>query len=83
MLLALCSKVLEAEHFCDGAMQEWRDSAHHIADVWFDFIISMFGQTEQGKAAQAAWAAQKDYCERFGYRSGPVYEVLAPHHLVA
>jgi hypothetical protein len=80
MLISLCSKLLESGHFLDGMSQDWRNSTETIAITYFNLLMSLC-DTEHGTAVKKAWDIQKDHCDRFGYKSGVIFEVLAPHRV--
>ncbi len=79
MMVALCSKQLEAAHFCGGVSQDWRELTDRVAQNWFSVLMSILGHTKQGLIAKSAWDADCTYVARFGYKSGSVFEMLAPH----
>lgn len=80
MLASLCQKMLESAHFLDGVTQEFRKATEDIANQHFDLLISLCDE-KNNTAIKRAWKATEDYCARFGYKSGAVFEVLAPHRV--
>jgi hypothetical protein len=85
LLSALCLKMLEVGHFADGVSEEWRKATIGGAEVWITFLLSTLSEQRPDIHEQlsSAWQSSLDMCERFGYRSGTVFEVLAPHKVFA
>ena len=80
MLGKLCEKFLESAHFLDGVTQEFRDQTEEMADGYFEILISLCDEYNK-IIIKEIWEKSKNYCDRFGYKSGVVFEVLAPHRV--
>jgi hypothetical protein len=79
---ALAKKLYEDAQFSDGLDEKDRQAYSDLAGE----IMGHAGKQADDKMRAdltRAWAATKDYAERFGYRSGAIYEALAPHQIFA
>lgn len=78
LVLALARKLHEHAHFSAGLSDRDRTVFIAEADEIMDFAFSMADEEVRPRIS-AAWDSSKDYCARFGFSSGVIYEVLAPH----
>lgn len=80
LLCALARKLHEHGHFSSGLGLSERTALITRADTIMAFALA---NAEVGHRArlEAAWSASKDECARFGFSSGPIWEVLAPHRV--
>lgn len=80
LLLGLARKLFEDANFSDGLPEAERIS-------WSDFADNLLAQSMTGypeaqrKSISDGWEATKDFAGRFGYKSGALYETLAPHRV--
>jgi len=58
-----------------------RISAEKIAQARINFLVSMFGMTKRGSCIKAAWETHKNNRARFSYKSGVVFDLMAPHRV--
>jgi hypothetical protein len=79
-LMALARKLLEDAHFTDGLSKGERETWAEFADAMIANLMEKASQSDR-ELLQVAWAGEKDYAARFGYLSGAIYEVLAPHQV--
>jgi hypothetical protein len=79
-LMGLARKLHEDAHFTDGLSKGERETWAEFADVMIAGVMEKVSQSER-EMLQVAWAATQDYAARFGYLSGAIYEVLAPHQV--
>jgi hypothetical protein len=80
LLFAIARKELELSDFGDGLTIEQRLSTKAAATSYHELAKGFYAPHQQD-AVDAAWQASLDRGEKFGYRSGPVFEILAPHHV--
>jgi hypothetical protein len=79
---SLASKMLDFGHFQPGLSEERRAKAIDAAVALSRLIISLLEDfPEKQTALVKAWEIDNERCNLFGYRSGAVYEVLAPHQI--
>jgi hypothetical protein len=76
--LAIARKELELSDFEDGMTLEQRLASRQAATSYYE-LAKGFYLPEQQEAVEAAWLSAVDRGERFGYRSGAVFEIMAPH----
>lgn len=79
-MIAMSRKMLELAHFGDGLENETRQFFIQISEILFDSGTSSY-DIEAKRKMQDARETEIDYCERFGYKSGVIYEVLRPHQI--
>src|SRR3954469_24600591 len=64
----------------DDLTDEQRMSSAKAAESYYELAKNFYPQ-DYIPQLEDAWAASLDGAVRFGYTSGPVFEILSPHHL--
>lgn len=79
-IISMSRKMLELAYFGDGLENESRQFFIQMSDILFESGTSRY-DSEAKRKIQDARESEIDYCERFGYKSGAIYEVLRPHKI--
>ena len=79
LILALGRKKLEIGYFMDGLTDEERVALLNSATSYYN-LARGFYPTDKVPALELAWAAELDYCIRFGWPSA-AFSVTAPHRV--
>ena len=81
-LISLARKLLEFGHFYYGLTDAQREWAISNATTVYEGVLASFSEGQAIRVTlETGWAAEIDYCNRFGYRSGAIYKILAPHQM--
>ena len=82
LLVSLARKLLEFGHFYYGLTDAQREWAISNATTVYEGVLASFSEGQAIRVTlETGWAALIDRCNRFGYRSGAIYEALAPHKM--
>lgn len=79
-IISMSRKMLELAYFGDGLENESRQLFIQMSDILFESGTSRY-DSEAKRKIQDARESEIDYCERFGYKSGAIYEALRPHKI--
>ncbi len=79
-VISMAIKMLELGYLGDGLENETRQIFINNSRILYDFGSSGY-DGEEKKKIHEAWNGSVDFCERFGYKSGAIYEILGPHKL--
>jgi len=81
-LVSLAWKLLEFGHFYYGLTDAQRELAISKATSVYECVLASFSEGHHVRVTlETGWAGSIDHCNRFGYRSGAIYEALAPHKM--
>jgi hypothetical protein len=83
LLTALCSKMNEIGNFSDSLNDQQRHCIiEFYAKKYMYLILALTIGSEIGTNISKAWDAQNETNEKFGYKSGSIFEITKPHRVL-
>ena len=82
LLVGLARQLLRHGYFSEGLTEQERESFIVKADLIANVVLEG-AEPSMSVTFKEAWAKDKDMNERFGYKSGAIWEALRPHRVFA
>lgn len=82
LLIGLARQLLRHGYYSEGLTEQERESFIAKADVIADLLLEG-AEPSMAETFREAWAKDKDVSERFGYKSGAIWDALRPHRVFA
>ncbi len=82
LLAGLARQLLRHGYFSEGLTEQERESFIAEADVIADFLLEA-AEPSMAEKFREAWTKDKEVSERFGYKSGAMWDALRPHRVFA